>query len=117
MAMIAAWVLFAVNVVAWVVFPPPPLDAGDQRAPDAIQRDLRLAIATTAAEVDGWRALNSSRLPPTLEAAGMSERAFEYSVVDSVTFDLAGSDGGVRLSYRSSTPLVDFLTAGAAVRP
>lgn len=107
------WVLIATNVILWVVFPPPPQDASDQRAPATVEQDLRLAIAGTASDVDAWRTEHGGALPPSFAAAGLHERPFDYRLLDSATFEISGADGDVRLRYVSSMSLQDFLAARA----
>ena len=109
--------LVVANVVGWVIIPPPPQDASDQRTPAAVEQDLRLVLSGAAVDVEAWRASHGGTVPATLEVLGLADRGFEYTVVDASTFQLAGRDGAVHLTYRSTTPIAEFLNPGSGTKP
>lgn len=109
-------VLLAANIVGWVVFPPARLDTSDQRTPALVDRDLRLTIANAAGAIDAWRD-STGRLPATLAAAGRADEPLDYAPLDSGTYEIAGADGTLRLTYRSTTPLAAFLEAAGVTPP
>lgn len=117
---IAVGVLAVANILGWVVFPPRGPDATDPRTPDAIERDLRLTIGAAADEVEAWRLSHGGALPDAMPAdAAATDSTLRYTRIDSVTFEVSGSTGSGRLSYRSGTPLADFVAgpAPSGVRP
>ena len=116
-AEIAVGILAVANVFAWLIFPPAGLDATDQRTPAAIERDLRITVATVASDMTAWQGEHGGMLPATLAEAGMTVDGVDYVRVDSTRFELRGADGTVTVSYDSRTPLPDFLAGQAGGRP
>lgn len=113
---LAAGVLIAANVVAWAVFPPVRDTSGDSRTPGDIERDLRTVIASAAGQVESWRRTHEGRLPPSLHEAGVADSGLSYVDVDGAVYEVRGESHGLRLSYRSNTPISDFIDAGLGVR-
>ncbi len=101
--------LAVANVFAWLVFPPKAPDASDQRQPAAVESDLRITVTTVATDLEEWRAANGGRLPDSLEQAGLAADGIEYVRLDSVAFEVRGTDGTIRVTYDSRTPVADFL--------
>ncbi len=111
---IAAAVLIAANVVAWLVFPPVS-GGGDRRKPGEVERDLRLVVASAASQVEIWRQAHEGRMPPTLATAGVTDSGLSLVNVDGTVYEVRGESHGIKLSYRSNTALTDFLDAGTPV--
>ncbi len=115
---IAVGVLAVANILGWVVFPPPGPDPTDPRTPDAIERDLRLTIGAAADEVEAWRLSHGGALPDAMPAdASPTDTSLRYIRIDSATYEVSGSTGSGRVSYRSGTPLTDFIAGPAPLGP
>ena len=114
---IALWVLLVGNVLAWLVFPPTTAAGTDARSAAEVERNVRLVLAAAAADVENWRTGHGGRLPATIGEVNSAHSDLAYAIVDSATFELHLTDGAVSLSYRSTTPVADFLAASSAGRP
>lgn len=110
------WTLLAVNGVIWLAFPPSGPDATDPRDPAGVERDLRLTVAAVAGEVDSYRAGHGGSLPSSLRDAQVDDSTLAYSVLDPGTYEISATDGGVRVTYRSTSPVTDFLARQAGGR-
>lgn len=108
-AMLALWALLGANVVAWVVFPPHGPPDADRRSAAQVEADLRLGMGSAAANVESWRADHGGALPQSLNEASVTDSTFLYSRSDNGTFELRASVGDLSLTYRSSTPLAEFV--------
>jgi len=113
---ILAGVLLLGNVVAWVIIPPSNKSSGDRRNGLEVERDLRLVVASAASEVDIWRRLHENRMPATLAEVGVSDGGLVLVKVDDQVYEIRGTDHGVKLAYRSNTPITDFMDAGIPVK-
>ena len=113
---VAAGLLIAANVVAWVIFPPVRETSGDSRTPAEVERDLRTVIASAAGQVESWRRMHDGQLPPSLVQAGVADTGLSYVNVDGTVYEVRGESHGLFLSYRSDTPISDFLDAGLGIR-
>ena len=117
LAPIAAVLLVVGNIVAWLIIPPTHDTSGTRRNSLEIERDLRLVIASAASEVDIWRRLNENKMPSRLSDVGVADSGLVLVRVDDVVYEIRGVDHGVKLSYRSNTPITDFMDAGIPSAP
>lgn len=111
LAPVAAAVLIIANVLAWVVFPPRKDTTGTLRSPAQVEKDLRLTIASAAAEVEIWRQGHAGQLPPSLGALGVADSGLVLVNVDGTVYEVRGEDRGIHLAYRSNVPLTEFMDA------
>lgn len=109
--------LIAANVLAWVVFPPSGPDASDPRTPEAVESDLRLTIGGVAEDIEAWRVANNGRLPASLAELADVDSTMAYTKLDSTTFELRSTDGGVTVSYQSGMPVAEFLMGTRERKP
>ncbi len=114
---IAAVLLVLGNIVAWLIIPPSRDTSGTRRNSLEIERDLRLVIASAASEVDIWRRLNQNKMPAQLSEVGVSDSGLVLVKVDDIVYEIRGVDHGVKLAYRSNTPITDFMDAGIPASP
>jgi hypothetical protein len=110
-------VLVAINLGAWVVFPPTRDRSGDIRTPIEVERDLRVLIAATAGDIEAWRKKNNNSIPASLDVVGVKgDTSVGYAVVDSTTYVLRGSSKGISATYRSNVRVQDFLEATPGIK-
>ena len=104
-------VLIVLNLGAWVLFPPTRDKSGDIRSPIEVERDLRVLIAATAADIEAWRKKHDNAIPQSLAAVGVKDTTVGYALIDSTTYVLRGTTKGISATYRSNTRVQDFLDA------
>lgn len=109
----AAVALSLTAIVMWVIFPP-RVDTADPRSPARVERDLKIEMASLAAQIDDWRTEHGA-LPDSIAETGATSETVQYVKLDATTFELRGSEAGRALTFRSTQPLTD-LTAGLNVR-
>ena len=112
-APIVLLVLFVLTVWVWVMppawlVPPPP-------APVPVEQEeaaLRFGIYLQAQRIRAFE-LAHGALPESLAEAGPSLPAMRYVIVEDGVYELAASTDRVRLTYRSTEPLREWVGSGA----
>jgi hypothetical protein len=85
------------------VFPAPP-------TPESVvvrEASLRIAVANAAQHIERYRQ-RTGRLPATLGEAGAHESGLDYEPATTL-YKLVADTAGVRVTYDSSQPLVQFV--------
>jgi len=102
-AAVIALALAALVVVrpAWL-FPPPVAES-----PALKEASLRVRIYIETERVERYRQ-NEGRLPATLLESGGDTTGLKY-VQDGESYSISGANGGLALTYSSTTPAADFL--------
>jgi len=104
LSMVAAALALSVMLVvrpAWV-FPRPPAES-----PTLKEASLRVRMYIEADLIERYRR-NEGRLPATLLESGGDTTGLKY-VQDGQTYSLTGENGGIVLTYGSTTPAAEFL--------
>ena len=56
-------------------------------------------------------------MPAQLSEVGVSDSGLVLVKVDDIVYEIRGVDHGVKLAYRSNTPITDFMDAGIPASP
>lgn len=97
--LIAAGLATMVSKPAWLVTPPRPPESAERQ--DA---SIRVVVYMQAEKIFNFRA-RKNRLPNTLaEAGGIFPTTVQYRKIDESRFELIGTNGVQRVTYRSDGP-------------
>lgn len=105
LVLLTAWVW--IIPPAWLVSPPP--------APVPVQEEeaaLRFGMYLQAQRIRAFE-LAHGALPESLAEAGPSLPGMRYVIVEDGIYELSGSTDRVRLTYRSSDPLREWVGSGS----
>ncbi|HTO73206.1 MAG TPA: hypothetical protein VMJ30_05275 [Gemmatimonadales bacterium] len=72
------------------------------------EASLRLAMARQIHGIEAWRAAHGGALPDSAAAAATSLSPFDYQVQGG-SYTLSGSNGDIKVTYRSTDSLATFL--------
>jgi hypothetical protein len=114
---LALVVMLAANLLAWVVFPPRGADTADPRTPEEVERDLRLTVGGVAEDLEAWREANGGALPTSLDVLAEADSSVAYAKLDSALFELRGTAANVTVTYRSGTPVAEFIAGTGERKP
>lgn len=106
-----------IGVTAWLwILPPawliPP--APEPQPIEAEEAALRFGMYLQAQRIKAYE-LRHGRLPETLGEAGEGLPGASYRVLGAGVYELTGTTDRIRLTYRSSQPLREWVGAGADV--
>jgi hypothetical protein len=112
---IPAWVslVLLVALCAWVWVAPPEWLVPRPAAPPSVEyrrASARVALALHAQRIDAYRATRG-RLPRNATEAGIRTGDFEYTRLDTLTYELSSRVSGEVIAYRSTQPRDQFLAA------
>jgi len=82
--------------------------ASDPISAEATEDGLRLAIYTTASQIEEFRS-QQGRLPRSMEELSLSREGVTYERVDAETFVVLATTGDTTLRYESTEPLDEFV--------
>ena len=82
--------------------------ASDPISVQATEDGLRVAIYTTASQIQEFRS-QQGRLPRSMEELSVSREGVTYERVDAETFVVLATTGGTTLRYVSTEPLDEFV--------
>lgn len=115
---VPGWLAVVLGLVAvWLwVLPPPFLSVNEPapRSPADEEAALRFAVYVQAQRIQEFRN-RSGRLPESLDEVGPPLQDMDYVRLAPGLYQLTGTTGRVRVTYRSDLPLADFVGSGADV--